>query len=269
MGRGWRFSCYLVTCKTTGKQYVGITAYSAAERWLDHLSCANRKIGYYLHKAIRKYGAENFIIECVAMSRAWSDACETEKSLIAQYGTFLPGGYNLTLGGEGAFGYRASDAVRAKMSASRKGKPIPPETRAKISASLRTSEQFARMSAKSKGRKLSEAQCRRMSESTIGHTVTPETRAKISLSRKGVPLSKAHCEKLREAHSNDKRRTRCSRGHELTDDNVRWQVGGKNRYCLRCRQEATRLACARRNERLKRERAMRKLANGAQLSLSI
>ncbi len=94
---------YVVTNIINNKKYVGLTSKTIEERWKRHLYDANiRKDDFYFHKAIRKYGENNFKIEKV-------EECpdehlkEREKFYIQQYNSFYKNkqGYNLTLGGDG------------------------------------------------------------------------------------------------------------------------------------------------------------------------
>lgn len=58
---------YKVTCKSTNKIYIGKTEVSIEERWKAHCRTSylksHRDYNFPFHRAIRKYGPENFIIE--------------------------------------------------------------------------------------------------------------------------------------------------------------------------------------------------------------
>jgi group I intron endonuclease len=82
------------------KHYVGI-AVDLKKRWSAHRRCSGHNIALY--SAIKKYGLENFVFTHVADAFSWEDACEIEKSLIDAYDSFN-NGYNLTRGGDGAYG---------------------------------------------------------------------------------------------------------------------------------------------------------------------
>jgi len=102
---------YKITNKQTGKVYIGQTAITIDRRWQQHLynSYNHRndkgkdEYNYALHRAIRKYGEEGFIIEVV-------EECdnlllsEREKFWINKYNSYYDG-YNETMGGDGQLKY--------------------------------------------------------------------------------------------------------------------------------------------------------------------
>lgn len=87
---------YKITNKVNGKSYIGQTRYTIEFRWRQHL---HKKDNTYFHNAIRKYGADNFIIEKLEECNI-EDLNEKEIYYIAKYNTFKDG-YNLTIGGDG------------------------------------------------------------------------------------------------------------------------------------------------------------------------
>lgn len=54
---------YKVTCKITGKIYIGQTTQSLAQRKREHTSRSKKGSNTYFHNAIRKYGKDSFIWE--------------------------------------------------------------------------------------------------------------------------------------------------------------------------------------------------------------
>jgi group I intron endonuclease len=122
---------YVITNLVNGKQYVGI-AVGFGRRCREHISGHGSKIVY---QAIQKYGIDNLRFE------AWYEGDEQwirtmERRAILALDAMAPSGYNLTFGGEGSLGWRASEETRRKMSEARKGKKLGPhseETRQKIS----------------------------------------------------------------------------------------------------------------------------------------
>jgi len=157
------FEVYLHT-SPTGKGYVGQTV-SGKKRWREHLCAARKGDSRPLYRAIRKYGAEAFrtvLLERVTTEKA---AHLAEMLWIRELGTFVPGGYNLTLGGEGTVGRSVplSANHKAKLSAifkGRKPKPVDEDTRKKMSASAKkrapqqyTQERAARISASLTGKR--------------------------------------------------------------------------------------------------------------------
>lgn len=90
---------YLITNKINNKKYVGQTMFTTRQRFLEHINYAkNGNINHMpLAYAIRKYGAENFIIE--ELCRCKQEGLDKkEQFYIQKYDTFH-NGYNATLGG--------------------------------------------------------------------------------------------------------------------------------------------------------------------------
>lgn len=106
------FCAYRAANVLNGKAYIGITTQGVAVRWKQHVGlakCRKSSPSTPLFNAIRKYGAENFIVEHIASAASWADLLVTEIALIAQEGTFGRG-YNATRGGDGMRGYKFSEA---------------------------------------------------------------------------------------------------------------------------------------------------------------
>lgn len=137
--RTW--TVYMHTNKINGKRYIGITSFTAEERW-------RHGKGYttgYFKNAISKYGWDAFEHEILFTDLSEDDAKGKEVELIAKYNTQDKNyGYNLTAGGDGIVGFKFSEESRAKMSESAKNKvidyskvrphpPITEETRQKMS----------------------------------------------------------------------------------------------------------------------------------------
>lgn len=110
---------YCVTCLPTGKLYFGQTVMSIERRFGKHISKALRNPQCKFHRAIRKYGVENFTVEEVM----WVEA-PTKQALKAKL-DFLEihfiqkfdtrhNGYNETDGGEGSLGVQLSNEIKKK-----------------------------------------------------------------------------------------------------------------------------------------------------------
>lgn len=112
---------YCVTCLPTGKLYFGQTIRLIEERWNRHVNESFSGSRYKFHRAIRKYGEENFIIEEVLTvsapteERLKAKLDYIERRLIKRFDTFR-NGYNMTLGGEGQLGKVFSEESKRKMS---------------------------------------------------------------------------------------------------------------------------------------------------------
>jgi group I intron endonuclease len=92
---------YLITCLSTGKYYVGQTINRLAIRWSGHKLKAKRGNGH-LQCAIRKYGADNFVIETLTSADAVALNHLERLWVLALDATNPDVGMNLTYGGDGA-----------------------------------------------------------------------------------------------------------------------------------------------------------------------
>jgi len=162
------FQAYIIICVPSGRRYIGITGRSLKQRWVEHIHDARKRPkANVLFRAIEKHGADNFTMASICCAKSWADICVIESLLIAQHGTLAPNGYNLTLGGEGRFGYRPSKESVERSAAKHRGLPCHENTRAASSAFH------------------------------SGRPKSVEHRTKIALSKKGKARSKATREKLR------------------------------------------------------------------------
>lgn len=102
---------------------------------------------------------------------------------------------NLTDGGDGVSGFKATLETRAKLAAAKIGKKHTPEHRAKNAASNK---------GKKRGPKTPE-HCAKLSAANIGKKHTAETRAKMSVTRTEKKQTPEHIEKLAAARTGKKR----------------------------------------------------------------
>ena len=102
---------YKIVNKTNGKIYIGKTTYTIACRWIQHISAATSNkekddYNYLLHKAIRKYGVDNFVVEVIEEIEDELQLSSREMYWISYYNSCIleedSNGYNMTYGGEGA-----------------------------------------------------------------------------------------------------------------------------------------------------------------------
>ena len=97
---------YKATNLINGKMYVGKTIKKLRERKSAHKhEASNCNDNRYFHKAIRKYGFENFKWEVIDYALSEEISFNMEKYYIKKLKTKAPIGYNLTDGGEGVSGY--------------------------------------------------------------------------------------------------------------------------------------------------------------------
>lgn len=91
---------YKITNRVNNKVYIGQTRFTIEHRFKQHINKANRtKVICPLHKAIKKYGAENFKIESLE-EVPFEKLNEREMYWISVYNSFKSG-YNATIGGGG------------------------------------------------------------------------------------------------------------------------------------------------------------------------
>ena len=171
-----KFYVYVHTCKANGKKYVGCTTKVKPEyRWREGNGYQYNK---HFYSAILKHGWNNFEHEVFEVDSA-EEMYRKEVELISFYHSNDPEyGYNNSTGGEHSRkGCKATPDQRKANSERQKGKVISPETRSKISATL-------------KGRVSNRKGC----------TVSEEQKRKISKSLKGKPFSEEHRTHLAEAN---------------------------------------------------------------------
>lgn len=135
---------YVITNKVNKKEYIGITTRTLEIRFKRHKCDANRQYKrtlsglqhktQILYNAFIKHGVENFHISLIKECGSWEEACVEERREIAYRNTFIPQGYNMTLGGEGAWGCRPSAETREKLRIINTGRYFSPEWRARIGA---------------------------------------------------------------------------------------------------------------------------------------
>ena len=196
---------YKITNTVNGKAYIGQTIHNINERVRHHFNGHGNRI---LKNAIKKYGADIFVVEVLHDNIDDELLNIYEIESIKKYNTLRPSGYNLTSGGDSGkrsaetcrkiskslTGKKLSKSHRESLSRSRKGKP-PSNKGKKASKELRQ-----KLSEAHKGIYPSEETRRKMSQASTGRKHTEATKRKLSEQRKGKSLSKEHRQKLSEAH---------------------------------------------------------------------
>jgi len=107
---------YLITNLINGKQYVGQTIRTLKIRFSKHLT--DSKHGkFYINRAIKKYGIENFKIEEIAVAYNQEQLNFSEGFYMRLFKTLAPNGYNLKeiIDGKG----RHSEKTKEKMKIAR------------------------------------------------------------------------------------------------------------------------------------------------------
>lgn len=124
---------YRITNLQNGKIYIGKTSLNPPQkRWKSHLNTVRRGPDdhhryQYVHRAINKHGVRSFRFEVIATYDDEKEWTQAEIDFIARFkSNDRKVGYNLTIGGDGARGYRFSPAQRRRMSERKKREYIGP-----------------------------------------------------------------------------------------------------------------------------------------------
>lgn len=121
------YQVYVIENKLNGKKYIGSTERELKIRWQRHLAKANEGSLCSLHKAIRKYGRDNFDIRMLAEYPTREAMLAGEIEYVTHFDTYKSkNGYNDTPGGDGGNtngGKTFSDEWKTNMSKSAAGKP--------------------------------------------------------------------------------------------------------------------------------------------------
>ena len=177
-----------------GKVYIGIAVNGAKGRFLSHRRNA-LNADQFLYRAWRKHGEPMLKVLAIVEDDLLH---ETEVRAIASYGTMAPGGYNMTLGGEGVSGYVPSPEHRAKLSAANRLRVCLPETRAKLSAAASNASPEKRAKISAANRNPSPET--RAKIGAANRNRSPETRAKLSAAQQGKVASQETRAKMSAAH---------------------------------------------------------------------
>ena len=102
------YKIYKCTNNVNGKIYIGYTHKTLEKRIIEHKCSVNTGSNYLLHKAMRKYGFENFSWELIFESFDKDYALnQLENDFILEYNSYFENGngYNMTFGGQGGMSY--------------------------------------------------------------------------------------------------------------------------------------------------------------------
>lgn len=205
---------YAITNILNNKVYVGQTV-APSRRWKDHQWLSKNKPEQYVHRAIAKYGVNNFIFSVIDFGFTQSQIDCLEINYIKQYNSCNDNnGYNISPGGDPAwnrglpkeqqpmYGKKQSEFFMKRMSEVHTGKVIvvSNETRNKISEAMLgrilTQEWKDKISVAQIGKTLSKETIKKMSEAKIGDRhvnygkhLSKDTRQKISQSHLGKIVS--------------------------------------------------------------------------------
>lgn len=122
----WKYIIYKYTNIINNKIYIGQTN-NEQRRKREHFSCSIKKKKHKFHKAIDKYGIDNFKYEVMCYCKNRHEADLMEIFFINKYDSFN-NGYNMTIGGMGyngtkhpSYGRKHTLEERIKISQNRKG----------------------------------------------------------------------------------------------------------------------------------------------------
>lgn len=150
---------YKITNKVNGKIYIGQTIRPLLVRWKHHCNPANKNC-VAMHRAIQKYGKENFTVEQIDVACDRDELDKKEIYWIEFYDSMNPDkGYNLIKGGEHreiseetkrrlssvAKGRKMSSTTKLKMSTAHKGQKLSEESIAKCVATKRANGTYEKI----------------------------------------------------------------------------------------------------------------------------
>lgn len=127
---------YKITNKINNKIYIGLTIQGVKVRFLHHLYEARSGSPFPIHRAIRKYGEENFELEIVKSIESSEELKELEKFYIKEFkANNRQFGYNMTEGGDGTFGRLHSEETKEKIRQKALGRKASEETKQRLKES--------------------------------------------------------------------------------------------------------------------------------------
>ena len=243
---------YLITNLVNGALYVGQTRRGLAQRWASHKSVARCGGSSHLHRAMRKYGIENFIIDCVRpieydlTSEEELSAFEIEMIHALRNNCHL---YNASKGGEGA--YRRSEETCLRIGKSHKGKTVSSDVRQRMAAShtgrKQSAESSRKKSEKMRGKRgflplldselLEIIRLRQLgwTQSRLAQKFgTHQSQISRICSGKRMSSISGVCRETIAARF-ELRKTHCNHGHDQTPDNLTKR--GRCRECNRIHQQ--------------------------------
>ncbi len=138
---------YKITNTINNKVYIGQTIRPMQERFERHIndSLKETEPRIHLHRAIRKYGRQNFIIECVDIAYDKQELNDKEIYWIDKLNSKVDG-YNIANGGIGGNTYSAlseeqMQLIKKKIGSKNKGK-LNGQSKQLKAMSIKTNEQF-------------------------------------------------------------------------------------------------------------------------------
>ena len=210
---------YKITNKVNEKLYIGITKLSLDQRWSKHVKDSENP-QYPLHRAIKKYGAENFTIETLIESDDRSFISSIEEPTIQALNSRTHG-YNVATGGYGGdLGPEANEKRRqTKLNFSQEKKERIAEAARRCRLGMTLEEIYGEEKGKLIRQKMSALQKERGGYGPKSHSLN----TKIKMSQKGLG-------KLR----NDDTRQKMTASAKINNNGKRFNI---RVCCLCCQRE--------------------------------
>ena len=190
--------CLYKLTSPSGKVYFGL-AENFEKRMKGHAKAARLGKDTAVCHAIRKHGWGEFKKEIVAYGNK-NYIANLEIKAISHFGTLVPNGYNMSLGGE--LSPMKSRCVRDKVSGILIGRKFSEEHKRNISKSRKG--RFLGKNNPRFGVPISEEGSRKIAKANSERIISDETRAKMSSSQKGKIISEEQKVAISRAVSGDK-----------------------------------------------------------------
>ena len=242
---------YCYTNLINGKKYIGQTIKTLRHRHQQHMNETKyknlRAYNHYFHRAIRKYGIENFSLNILIMNCENYDKLNNyEQFYIERFKSLsIQNGYNMCNGGNNCnkLACKTGEEIaewKSKISDSVKGENHPlygtkmsEETKRKISESEKgkkmSEESKKKMSKTRTGKKHSEKTKNKIGKAHKGKIVSDESRKKMSESKEGTPvvridknLSIVFYKKMSYTEFDTSSISRCCKGKQKTCCGYKW-----------------------------------------------
>ncbi len=195
---------YAITNTINGKQYIG-SAVDLARRWRAHKYKLNRGTHHSikLQNSWKKHGQDVFSFEVIEVVDDSGALISREQDWITKSDSAGNCGYNICATAGSRLGVPHSDAAKAKIARTWKGRKHSAESIAKMCVAQKgkvvSVETAAKIAVAATGRIPSPDALKRRAESSRASKGTPEARAKVSRQWAGVKKSPEHVAKIRAA----------------------------------------------------------------------
>jgi group I intron endonuclease len=197
---------YKITNLTNGKIYVGRTKKSIEKRFKEHVREASYNCKYYFHKALRKYGSDNFSLEILEENDFIVENKREEYWIEKLNANDHSVGYNISTGGEGSGDNFTNnpnkEEIRKRMSEAHRGKKLTDDHKKKIGNSgkeaWKNTDRSKRPNPR-KGKSHTDEAKEKIRNSRFGKKFSDEAKLKMSESHRGKVLTEEHKMKIKES----------------------------------------------------------------------